>query len=79
MTTALTTAAPPDTTRTHGLRRILVGSALVLLLTLAFTVGHLTAVRHQVPVTTVGTIQVPTGVPGQTGPDCRPGHLRGPC
>jgi hypothetical protein len=76
MTTTMTTAAHPATPWPQALRRILVGLALVVLLAAAFTVGHLTAGNHQAPATAPITIQTPTPASGQTGPDCRAGHLR---
>jgi hypothetical protein len=78
-TSALTTNLDQASTRPHALRMLLVGLAVVVLLAVAFTVGHLTAGSHQGPVSGPTHVQAHAGVADEAGSFCPAGRLPGPC
>ena len=79
--TATTIAPPVGSTgsSTHWLRRALAACAVVALIAISFTVGHLTATSGPGPVTTPAPVQVQAAPTGDIGQRCQVGHFRGQC
>ena len=81
MTTSAMTRTPDQApTWPHALRMFLVGTTLVVLLAIAFTVGHLTAGSHQTqPASGAGQVLAPAGGTAGISSLCPVGPVRGPC
>ncbi len=78
----MTTSALPShldqaPSRPHALRMLLVGLAVVILMAVAFTVGHLTASSPQGSISGPAQVQAHAGVVDDAGSYCE--ALRGPC
>jgi hypothetical protein len=78
-TSAITATLDPAASWTKVLRRFLVALAIVILVAVAFTVGHMTATTRLGPATSPARVQVPAVGADDTGRYCQVGHLRGPC
>jgi hypothetical protein len=81
MTTATMTTTPgPAHTWPHALRMLLLGTTLVVLLAIAFTVGHLTAGSHQAqPASVPAQVQAAANGAADVSSHCQVGHVQGPC
>jgi hypothetical protein len=79
-TSAMTTTPGPAPTWSHALRLFLLGTTVVVLLAIAFTVGHLTASSRQTPPTSAPTqVQAPANGVADISSYCQVGHVQGPC
>ena len=76
-TSAVTTTLDHASSMSRAVRNALVAVAVVIVIALAFTVGHLTAASPSGPATTPAQVQASIGT--GAGAHCQAGHLSGPC
>jgi hypothetical protein len=79
-TTTMSTTPGAAQTWSHALRVLLLGTTLVVLLAIAFTVGHLTAGTHQAqPASVPAQVQAAVNGAADVSSHCLVGHVQGPC
>ena len=79
MTTSALTRTGSTHTWPHGLRVLLLVTALLVLFAIAFTVGHLTAGSQAQALSGQTHVQAPTSGIADISSHCQAGHVRGPC